>query len=364
MGESRSRAARLRPTRDGDLGLLDSLYSQAMACDGHVGSALPLAVRLGSTAVSPGSGGTLDLWESLATIAAADVTVARVIEPHVDALAILEQAATVALDGGPDLASIGADEHSTWGVFAAEATGLSLSATVHGDGWRLTGTKPWCSLADRLSHALVTASTGDGNRRLFAVDLGSPGVRAREGVWAAKGLSAIPSGPVDFTDVEAVPVGEDGWYLARPGFAWGGIGVAAVWWGGAVGVARTMEDQARSRQPDQIAEMHLGGVDVDLHVARLALIDAARVVDSPAGGEESSRWAAGILARRTRAIVARAAEDVIARSAHALGPAPLALDGQHAGRVADLDLYLRQHHAERDEAALGRALIARGANAW
>ena len=39
---------------------------------------------------------------------------------------------------------------------------------------------------------------------------------------------------------------------------------------------------------------------------------------------------------------------------HALGPGPLAMDAEHAARVADLTLYVRQHHAERDLAALGR----------
>ena len=52
-----------------------------------------------------------------------------------------------------------------------------------------------------------------------------------------------------------------------------------------------------------------------------------------------------------------AAEEVIIRAGHALGPAPLALDERHARRIADLSLYLRQHHAERDEAALGRAVL-------
>ena len=64
-----------------------------------------------------------------------------------------------------------------------------------------------------------------------------------------------------------------------------------------------------------------------------------------------------MLAGRVRAVVARAAEEVIVRAGHALGPAPLALDERHARRVADLPLYLRQHHAERDEAALGRAVL-------
>ncbi|KZX22513.1 hypothetical protein ACH61_00279 [Rathayibacter tanaceti] len=49
------------------------------------------------------------------------------------------------------------------------------------------------------------------------------------------------------------------------------------------------------------------------------------------------------------------------RAGRALGPAPLALDAEHSKRVADLTLYVRQHHAERDDAALGRAVLASGA---
>ncbi|MCY7289624.1 MAG: acyl-CoA dehydrogenase, partial [Cryobacterium sp.] len=45
-------------------------------------------------------------------------------------------------------------------------------------------------------------------------------------------------------------------------------------------------------------------------------------------------------------------------------PAPLAFDARHAGRVADLQLYARQHHAERDDAALGRRLREAGVSPW
>lgn len=57
-----------------------------------------------------------------------------------------------------------------------------------------------------------------------------------------------------------------------------------------------------------------------------------------------------------RAVVARAVDDTLTHVAHALGPAPLAQDADHAKRVADLGLYVRQHHAERDDASLGGAL--------
>ena len=111
-----------------------------------------------------------------------------------------------------------------------------------GDGVvRLHGTKPWCSLAGSLSHALVTAWESETTRRLYAVPLGQAnGVTVHPAAWFARGLSAVASGPVTFDGAEAVPVGPAGWYLERPGFAWGAMGVAAIWYGGAVGVARRL----------------------------------------------------------------------------------------------------------------------------
>ena len=49
------------------------------------------------------------------------------------------------------------------------------------------------------------------------------------------------------------------------------------------------------------------------------------------------------------------------RVGRALGAGPLCLDPVHAQRVADLPVYLRQSHAERDLAGLG-ALAADGAD--
>ena len=64
------------------------------------------------------------------------------------------------------------------------------------------------------------------------------------------------------------------------------------------------------------------------------------------------------MAQRARQVVADTADEVIARVGHALGPAPLTGDEEHARRVADLTVYLRQHHAERDLARQGELLLA------
>jgi hypothetical protein len=62
---------------------------------------------------------------------------------------------------------------------------------------------------------------------------------------------------------------------------------------------------------------------------------------------------AELIARRARAVVENAVEQTITRTARALGPGPLCQDAQHAKRVADLTMYVRQSHAERDLERLG-----------
>ena len=371
MTQAASGPLRTDQTTAGDdlLALVDAVRTFA----GAVAPALEWAGVVGRVAPHPGSGRTAQLWELLASTAAADVGVARILEPHLDALAILAAA------GDVDLAAVGADSASTWGVYAAEGPGVRVMATQGAGGWTLDGIKPWCSLAQDVSHALVTAWTDEG-RALFAVDLRGSAVSPDAGPWVARGLSQVVSAPVRFDAAPAVPVGPTGWYLSRPGFAWGGIGVAACGWGGAVGVARDVFAACARREPDQIALAHLGAVDTALAGARAVLLEASDVVDAaglpsagsaplPAGDLQPARLQhpdlpPAVLARRVRNVVARAVEETLARAAHALGPAPLAHDEAHARRVADLALYVRQHHAERDDAALGRDLVGRGTLPW
>lgn len=281
------------------------LVDEARGIGADPGSALAQLPRLLEGVPLPGEGATHRYLAGLAALGAGDLTVARTAEPHLDAAAILTQA------GRGDLLA----DATTWGVFAAEAPGARLTARHTDDGWTLTGVKPWCSLASLLTHAVVTAHTGPDTRRAFAVTLRDPGVTVVAVDWASRGLAALPSGPVEFADVPAVPVGEDGWYLDRPGFAWGGIGVAAVWFGGAHGVAQRLHTAARTRTPDQIAAMHIGTIDVALHGAGCVLAEAARSIDAG-----SAAGALGAMtATRVRSVVAAAAEETLARVGHACG---------------------------------------------
>ncbi|WP_186320740.1 acyl-CoA dehydrogenase family protein [Kocuria rhizophila] len=365
-----------------------------------VAHALDRARELGRHLPTPGEGRTAELWRSLSGLGRADLAYARIIEPHLDALAILRQA------GRADLVT----DHDTWAVWAAEGPGDPLlaaptttppapdrapgqavpasprpgsapgqaSAPVPGSAenrggaadepgttWTLTGSKPWCSLAESVNRAVVTAHVTDehgeptGHRRAFVVATDHPGFRpAPVEQWASHGLAEVVTVPVAFEAVQAEPLGADEWYLTRPGFAWGGMGVAAIWLGGAQSVADLLWRQLRHpRRPvDDAALTALGQLDLTLGAARAVLEQAAAAVDAgDAAGDRGAAWAL-----RVRRTVADAAETVIRVVSRATGPGPLTGDPAHIRRVESLQVYIRQDHAERDTAALGRTLLELG----
>ncbi len=363
-------AVRLSAGGEGPDGL-DPLFQAVSASAGNVPALLGLAQEAGKEWPKPGEGNTGLLWELLATVAALDVAAARVFEPHLDALAILAQAGH-----DPSRAS------GAWGVFAAEGPGMRLAAESNGSGVLLSGSKPWCSLAQVLDHAVVTAHTDDGGRAAFAVDLRHAGVTCEEPEWVARGLQEIPSGTVRFDRVPAQPLQGTNWYFSRPGFAWGGMGVAACWLGGAVGIARDYRDALRAgrlsgREPDQVALASLGELDRTLTSALQYLAGTAEGIDQrgqvsaeqvPADqGSPLQRNAGRITpwsdALRVRGTCAAAVERVLTVVGSNRGPGPLAFDRTYAKRMADLALYVRQHHGMRDDAQLG-SLTLKGGAPW
>ena len=111
-----------------------------------------------------------------------------------------------------------------------------------------------------------------------------------------------------------------------------------------------------SRSPILLA--HLGAADIALTGARAALDRAADEIDADPCDLD---WAGPARALRVRAQIEAAAAEVMTRVGRALGAGPLGHDEAHARRVADLTVYLRQHHAERDLAQLGTLVAEQGA---
>jgi alkylation response protein AidB-like acyl-CoA dehydrogenase len=291
---------------------------------------------------APGSGQTAKRWWKLAALTENDVVAGRLAEAHADAVAILGE-----LDGPPP------EPGQLWGVWAAESSESIVTVSGDGDPVLLDGTKVWCSGAGLCTHALITARLADNKRGLFAVDLSQPQVTPLTHSWRNAGMRDSDTRSVQFSGAAGMPVGRPGQYLDRPGFWHGAMGVAACWLGGARAVAgalyRAVADEHGRGSGDVHMHAHLGAVDAALAAAEATLVSAAWYVDAEPAGERSE-----LIARRVRAVVEHAADEAITRTGRALGAKPLALDGRHAQRVADLSIYVRQSHAEHDLAALGR----------
>jgi alkylation response protein AidB-like acyl-CoA dehydrogenase len=286
----------------------------------------------------PGKGRTAERFAALRELGATDLDLARLAEGHADAVAVLDELE-------PGAASAG-----LWGVWAANPPADPVRARRTDGGWVLAGTKPWCSGAGACDRALVTAEAPDGYR-LFAVGLSGDTAAPVDGTWPATSMRGSDSRSVRFTDHPAEAVGGPGDYVARPGFWHGAVGVAAVWLGGAVGVARALADAHARRPLNPHALAHAGAVDAVLAAAAAVLDGAAAGIDADPGDRAGQ---ARSVAGRARAVVERCATEVLDRVGRALGAAPLALDAGHAARVGDLGLYLRQSHAERDLEEHGR----------
>lgn len=287
----------------------------------------------------PGQGHTGQRWAQLTALGEIDVTAARLAEAHTDAVAILAELGGEAPSSG-----------QLWGVWAAESSEAALTATVDDTLVLLDGTKPWCSGAELCSHALVTARLPSGERGLYAVELSSPGVRALPGSWSNAGMAESDTRSVQFNRTPATPVGAPGAYLSRSGFWHGAIGVAACWLGGARAVAAALYERVRAGRADAHTAAHLGAVDAALSAAAAMLTVAAAEVDADPA-DHAGR--AELVARRVRTVVETAVDETLTRTGRALGPTPLCADPVHTRRVADLSIYVRQSHAERDLERLG-----------
>jgi hypothetical protein len=331
--------------------LLQSFTSRPLplTLDEHLQQLMRKMVGAGLAALPlPGSGRTLERWRVLARVAGSDLALAKLFEGHTDALAIMAE-----LDPKPPVVD------GIWGVWAAEAPHARVRIVWQaGDEVCLQGCKAWCSGAQQIDRALLTAWDDDRQPQLVAVDLHQPSVNMRTDHWQAVGMSSTASVDVMFEHTIASCVGARGAYLARPGFWQGGGGIAACWYGAAQALAGHLHRHCSGPREDAHADAHLGAVDAALYGSAAALRDTARWIDAhPHASAERP-------VRRLRAQVEATAARVLEHVGRALGATPFCRDSHFARLSADLPVFLRQSHAEHDLAALGRHVGTVEAGQW
>jgi alkylation response protein AidB-like acyl-CoA dehydrogenase len=283
---------------------------------------------------SPGSGLTVQRFVALAEIARIDGALVRLAEGHLDALTIREELGAAPAPG----------EDEVWAVWAAQPR--LLAAEPDGTGWRLCGTKPWCSGAAGIDRALLTATGPDGCVRLFEVDVDE---MTFDDDWRPMGMlaSASHTGHVDLRVAGTAQLGPIGAYVERAGFWHGGIGVAACWHGLAERLAADLAVQA-GRGDDPYIRAAAGRAAGSVAAATSLLAAAGRQIDD----DPTDVRAAQRRAQLVRVAVAGLAQAVLDESVSAQGAGALCFDRDHARAVADLTVYVRQLHHGRDAAAV------------
>lgn len=277
----------------------------------------------------PGGGDTAGRWSALMQFGRRDLALARLAEGHCDAVAILHEAGRAP------------EPNALYGVWAAKSpeTGAALDDGV------LDGTVRFCSGAHHLDRALIAASG-----RLVEIEVDER-VRPVPGTWQPQGMEASDSPDVVLSRIpvtEQMLVGEEGFYLSRPGFWLGGAGVAAVWFGGVVGVLDELVGLDRELDEHQYA--HLGALHTSLRSTEALFEQAASHVDAAPFAEHTT------LSWTCRAAAEQLGWQVLDRAPKVAGVTTLCRNARFAQRLADLQVYVRQHHGERDLAALGRAV--------
>ena len=330
----------LAPVSSDPLTRLQAVHGDSLALDHLVEAGLDTLPR-------PGTGRTLSRWQRLAAVATHDLSLVKLFEGHTDALAILDE-----LDGPAP------SPGSRWGTWCAEPPDARVRFLAQGgDRLLLDGTKAWCSGAAAVTHAVVSGWDEAGAPGLAAVALDQPGVTVTNEGWLAVGMARSGSVNVRFDRAEAVRIGQPGSYTARPGFWQGGAGIAACWYGGASGIAQQTRALAGG-QPDGHRLAHLGAIDVALAGAAAVLRESAAWIDAHPADDAST------VALRVRLTVENAAHEVMRHAGRALGAGPLCRNARFAQAMADLPVFLRQSHAERDLAALGERVRDAQAAAW
>ncbi|QRX84083.1 acyl-CoA dehydrogenase family protein [Glaciimonas sp. PAMC28666] len=296
----------------------------------------------------PGQGDTIARWRILAAVAAHNLSLLKLYEGHTDALAILHE-----------IGGFATPENSVWGTWCAEPPDarVLLRADTTSTEVRLSGRKAWCSGAKDISHALVSCWNIASEPCLAAVQLDQPGVTITSDGWHAVGMADSASVDTLFKNAKAVQIGLPHAYLRRPGFWHGGAGIAACWFGAASALAAALHQQLRQLPPTVAADpyrlLHLGSIDVALTAAAAVMRESAEAIDRRPEID-------GMLpALRARLAVEAAATAVLAAATRALGAGPLCRDAQFARMAADLPVFLRQSHAERDLAQLGKVIAGK-----
>jgi hypothetical protein len=290
-------------------------------------------------------------WELLRRVAAADSSVGRILDGHLNAVERLEVAAEPELRER-ELARIEAG--AIFGVWGADpGPGEGEPARLRGSfdgGLVLRGVKTFCSGAGGVAAALVMVGSDDGQPpRLALVDCAE--VEIDRSWYRAAGLRASESHRVVFQGARVLGLlGEPGELARDPWFSRDAMRTAASWAGMVEAAAAAALTELAARRADEpLAQLAAGRIEALLGTVEAWLERAAYAADTE---REPRRTGVAM-----RAEIDRAAKALLEVAAAACGSHQFVTGGPLDRARRDLETFLLQHRLEPLLAKLGAARL-------
>jgi hypothetical protein len=284
-------------------------------------------------------------WDLLRRVAAADASVGRILDGHMNAIERLEVAADPALSDRELAAVDGGRLFGVWGADPGPEDGSPARLHEAATGLVLRGAKTFCSGAGGVDAALVMVGNDDGTApALVLLDCGGA-VEVDRDWYRAAGLRASESHRVVFHDSPVTAVlGEPGELARDPWFSRDAMRTAASW-AGMVDAAASgaLDDLAARRADDPLARLAAGRIEAARGTVDAWLERAATVADAAVRG-------GGVDPRSTsiamRAEIDRAAKAILESAAAACGSHPFVTGGRLDRARRDLETFLLQHRLD------------------
>src|SRR5690606_19706429 len=278
-------------------------------------------VEISAQVPYPASGDTLKRWQILSQVSANNLSLGKLFESHLDALAILHELNIPVMKKG------------LWAVWAAEGGPQPLKL----EAGNLTGIKPWCSASVWVQHGLLTYRDEQQQSQLLILDLSQEGIQHHQNAWHAVGMQHTLTARLELDRVEVEKVAAPDAYLDRPGFWHGAAVVAACWYGATVRLAEYLR-QAVLLKPHAYKAMYLGEISRVLLATQSLFHQVAALID------QQPQHSHELKIRSLRAQVETTALNVLTHVGKGLGAAPYCEHPHFARLAADLPVFIRRSH--------------------
>lgn len=299
-------------------------------------------------------------WRVLRAVAAADGSVGRIFDGHLNGVERLAALAPEPLRT-KELEAVGAGELllGVWGADPIPGEGPPARLVETGTGPVLEGVKTFCSGSTGLDRALVAVRAEDGTPGpplLAYVDLRGGGIEVDRSWFRGFGMRSSESHRVVFRDARVLAIlGEPGELVREPYFARDAIRTAVTW----AGIADLALDTAleilaaksAGREPDEVVSLAAGRMLAARDTIDRWLEHAARQADADPEQSLAS------FSTSLRATVAASCRGILDEAARACGSHPFAVASPLDRARRDLELFLLQHRLEPALARTGRATI-------